>query len=76
MKNDAEYLRYVMQCAKGDDLERATRAFAGLSPEEMSKEYGQSGRTRLEILNGYKTGREEWESANRLLDSLLRGAVK
>lgn len=39
---------------RGDDLYRARRAFTGLSSEDMGKQYGQSGRTRLEILTEYE----------------------
>ncbi len=36
---------------RGDDLERATRAFAGV---DMSQQHGFSGRTRQEILDEYR----------------------
>lgn len=38
---------------RGDDLERSKRAFRNCSPEQMNQEYGESGRTRNEIINGY-----------------------
>ena len=40
---------------RGDDLARAQRAFANYTPEQMSQEYGQSGKTCAEILAGYET---------------------
>ena len=46
----------------GDDLERAKAAFRGYTPEEMQKEYGASGRTCQEILDGYKKDRAEREA--------------
>lgn len=39
---------------KGDDLYRATRAFAGYSKNQMQEQHGQSGQTRQEILDGYQ----------------------
>lgn len=40
-----------------DNLYRAQASFRYMTPDEMSKEHGQSGRTRADILRGY----EEWE---------------
>ena len=40
-----------------DNLYRAQAAFRYMTPEEMSKQHGQSGRTRADILREY----EEWE---------------
>ena len=39
---------------RGDDYERATAAFRGLTPTQMQEQYGLSGRTRQEILDGYR----------------------
>ena len=47
---------FIIQCierARGDDLYRAQLSFKGLTAKEMNEEYGQSGQTRQEILNGY-----------------------
>ncbi len=47
------YIQRAIHDRSGDDLERARRAFNGLSPEQMQENYGQSGRTRQEILDEY-----------------------
>lgn len=39
-----------------DNLCRASRAFSELSPDQMNSQYGQSGQTRQQILDGY----QEW----------------
>jgi hypothetical protein len=43
----------ALRDARGDNFERAKAAFAGLTDEQMQQEYGQSGRTRAEILADY-----------------------
>ena len=43
----------ALENMRGDDLERAKRAFRNCSPEQMNQEYGESGRTRNEIINAY-----------------------
>jgi hypothetical protein len=40
---------------RGDNACRARAAFRNCSEEEMNAEYGESGRTRREILNEYET---------------------
>ena len=49
----------IIQNAIGDDLERATRAFAYHTPSMLQAEYGQSGRTCIEVLEGYQKDRAE-----------------
>ena len=61
-----EKLMQIVECAKGDDLERAERAFRGLTGDQLNEEYGQSGRTKGEILEGYRKERREWEQAYAL----------
>lgn len=39
---------------KGDNLARARAAFRNCTPAEMQEQYGQSGRTRAEILQEYE----------------------
>jgi hypothetical protein len=48
---------------RGDDYERASRAFHGLTPEQMQEQHGQSGNTRQEILDSYRTHREAVDKA-------------
>ena len=38
----------------GDNFARAQRAFRNCTAEEMAQEYGQSGETRQQILDGYR----------------------
>lgn len=39
---------------RGDDLYRARAAFRNCTPEQMRAAYGQSGKTRAEILAEYE----------------------
>lgn len=39
---------------RGDDFERASMAFRGLSPAQMQEQHGASGQTRQSILDGYR----------------------
>ena len=68
----AEQLLRIVRDAKGDDLERAEMAFAN-RPDLLDHEYGQSGQTRRQILEGYRRGRAEWRGALELLGRLLGG---
>ena len=61
-----EKLMHIVRGANGDDLERAERAFRGLTGDQLNEEYGQSGRTKGEILEGYRKERLEWEQAYAL----------
>lgn len=51
------YVRRMLSTDRGDDLERAEHAFRFLGQEEMQKQYGQSGQTCQQILDGYRDGR-------------------
>lgn len=51
-----EVILRAMQNAEGDDLERATAAFRGRTPEQMQQQYGQSGSTCAQIIDGYRRG--------------------
>lgn len=53
---------------RGDDFERASHAFRGLSPDAMQRQYGQSGRTCQEILDGYRRHVEAIAAARAELD--------
>ena len=74
MNDSVKYLLDLVERAKGDNLERAQQAFAGLSPEKMREKYGQSDWTRQEILDGYVEGRQRWQAAKDLLLKLLTNA--
>lgn len=63
MKTPKEFTLYVLQCHKGDDLYRARAAFKGLTPEQMQREYGQSGQTCAEIIAQYEANEAEVNAA-------------
>jgi len=71
MDAKAKLLRIVAN-AKGDDLERAEMAFAGLSRAEMDKEHGQSGKSRRWVLSDYRRERAEWQAARDLAASMCK----
>jgi hypothetical protein len=48
-----EKLLKIVDDAHGDDLERAELAFRGLTEEQLKEQYGNSGRSMGEILDGY-----------------------
>ena len=71
MKSPADKLREIVDNAKGHDLECAESSFRRYSITEMFMEYGQSGQTRQEVLDGYRRSRREWQAARDLLEKLL-----
>ena len=44
----------ALEQMRGDDLYRARSAFRNCTPKEMGEQYGQSGKTRAEMLAGYE----------------------
>lgn len=62
-----EEIKHILLLAldqyKGDSLERAERAFNGLSVEQMNQSYGASGETRQQILDGYREHRRRVQAA-------------
>lgn len=58
-----DYIFRTLGRTDGDDLERCQAAFRGLSPQQMSSLYGESGRTRQEILDGYQINRDRHTAA-------------
>lgn len=69
-----EQRRYILNAIKnatGDDLERAERTFGNMSGDELSKEWGSSGITYQELLDGYKRERELNLSCTALLTEFL-----
>lgn len=74
MLREEQKQRFVlnaMDCRKGDDLERAKAAFRGRSEAEMQGQYGQSGQTRQQILDGYQRDRDEWEESMAWIKELM-----
>lgn len=53
-KERKERIIKIVRSSRGDDLERATMAFSQYTPEQLDKEYGQSGQTCRQILESYQ----------------------
>jgi hypothetical protein len=53
----------ALEALKGDNLERAMRAWGNMTPEQMGMPHGASGYTRQEILDGYIEHRAEVQGA-------------
>tara|TARA_Y100000310_G_scaffold313455_1_gene361845 strand:- start:648 stop:866 length:219 start_codon:yes stop_codon:yes gene_type:complete len=60
MKTMKERLIEAVKRSEDDSLERAEHCFGGMPDELLNKEYGQGGRTRREILDGYRKKRREY----------------
>lgn len=56
---------------EGDNLQRAQAAWRGLSPEEMNKPYGQSGKTRYQILDEYRQHVQDVTKARAWVENTL-----
>ena len=54
----------------GDDLERATMAFQGMTPEQMREQHGASGMTRADVLLGYQKNADRVNDAIREVNAL------
>lgn len=65
-----EKLLKIVANAKGDDLERAERAFQGLSQKEMNEQHGRSSMTRQALIEAYRLERVAWRAAYDLAKSL------
>lgn len=57
----------IVEGAIGDDLERARAAFRQMSGAQLDQQYGQSGKTRREILKAYEDERALYLKAKALL---------
>lgn len=67
----AEYVQRAMSSYKGDDFERANRAFAGFSEKELDQPHGQSGFTRREVWQAYKDNRDQHNQVEAWLKKVL-----
>ncbi len=67
----SEIIRRAMDNAKGDDLERARRAFGSMNATQLDAPHGESGMTRREILDQYKKHRAEHNTAMEELKPFL-----
>jgi len=59
----------VLYNYRGDDLERAKAAFRGLSIQDMNKQYRESGKTCLEIVQGYENHVAKIESIIQIFNN-------
>lgn len=66
-----EYLRRLVDYTQDDSLERAQAAFRGLTPAQMQEQHGSSGKTRQQILDGYRESRARHMVAGAYLDALI-----
>jgi len=57
---------FVINCierARGDDLYRAKMAFRDMTPKQMQEQYGESRRTRQEVLDGHHDHYDKCDAA-------------
>lgn len=53
----------ALERMRGDDLERATAAFRGMSADQMELPHGYSGHSRREVLEGYRRHAKDVQDA-------------
>jgi hypothetical protein len=70
MSTHKELAVQALENMRGDDQYRAERAFRNCTPEQMNQEYGESGQTRSEILNGYRERGSQIDGAIAWINSL------
>ena len=70
MTTPKETILAALRNYRGDDLERAEMAFRHYNPKQLNEEYGQSGKTCLEILEGYSDHSREVDAALKLAETL------
>ena len=68
-KECKEFVMRALNNHRGDDLYRARAAFKNCTMADMDKEYGQSGKTRMQILKEYEAFEEKWLEAQKWLES-------
>ncbi len=70
---EIQYIYSALGRARGDDLERAECAFRGMTAVAMDEQYGQSGRTRQQILDEYRESAACYTLAVTFFDRLVAG---
>lgn len=60
----------ALQNMKSDDLQRAQSAFRHCTEAELDGLYGQSGKTRRQIIQGYKEYNDRMDEAISILSAL------
>ena len=63
MRTPKEVIKSALRQHEGDDLERAKNAFRHCTQAQMQEEYGQSGKTRAQIVAEYEAHRAEVTTA-------------
>ena len=53
----------ALENSRGDNAYSAEQVFRGLSSAEMQQEYGNSGQTRQQILDGYRAHEQDVDAA-------------
>jgi len=69
MPTAKETIRKALEAYRGDNLYRAQAAFRNCTPQQMQEQYGQSGQTRQEIVDGYQRHEDAVNAAIRWLSS-------
>jgi len=64
MNEHKSFILKVLEWYRGDNLDRAELFFKGMTEDQMQQEYGQSGKTRAEILAG-------WTKHNNQIDDAI-----
>ncbi len=62
--------QFIIQCIeqhRGDDLYRASCAFKNLTETEMDEEYGESGQTPRQIIEGYTNRSNKCDEAIKVI---------
>jgi len=61
--NSKELAIKALENMKGDDLYRTQMAFRGMTQKQMQEQYGESGKTRSQILSDYQTREDRVNAA-------------
>ncbi len=64
-------IRTMVQHSQGDDLERANLRFGKMLPEQLDRQYGESGKTCWEIWDEHRESRANFHEMLRHLDRML-----
>ena len=71
-KEILSYILEVLGRTKGDDLERANRAFGRMTEAELDRQWGQSGMTARQVWDGYKADRAKWTEAEQWVETQIK----
>lgn len=70
MNEHKETIYQALSQMRGDDLERAKRAFWGMSEKQMQEQHGQSGKARSQIVAEYESHNRKVELAEAWVRNL------